>query len=87
VKDENDDLLADSHYILNRWKNYFSHLMNVHRVSDVRQTEVYITESLVPYSSPFGDEIAIAKLKSLNCQVVIQNFIQDHPPKVKSKCI
>ncbi|PNF19996.1 hypothetical protein B7P43_G08657 [Cryptotermes secundus] len=28
--------LADSH-ILNRWKNYFSPLLNVHRVSDVRQ--------------------------------------------------
>jgi hypothetical protein len=24
VKDENDNLLADSHNILNRWKNYFS---------------------------------------------------------------
>jgi hypothetical protein len=24
VKDENGDLLADSHNILNRWKNYFS---------------------------------------------------------------
>jgi hypothetical protein len=23
VKDENGDLLADSHYIVNRWKNYF----------------------------------------------------------------
>jgi hypothetical protein len=23
VKDENGDLLADSHNILNRWKNYF----------------------------------------------------------------
>ncbi|PNF33805.1 hypothetical protein B7P43_G10012 [Cryptotermes secundus] len=27
VKDENGDLLADSHNILNRWKNYFSHLL------------------------------------------------------------
>jgi hypothetical protein len=27
VKDENGDLLADSH-ILNRWKNYFSQLLN-----------------------------------------------------------
>jgi hypothetical protein len=35
VKDENGDLLADSHNILNRWKNYFSQLLNVHRVSDV----------------------------------------------------
>jgi hypothetical protein len=24
VKDENGDLLADSHNILNRWKNYYS---------------------------------------------------------------
>jgi hypothetical protein len=39
VKDENGDLLADSHNILNRW-NYFSHLLNVHNVSDVRQIEV-----------------------------------------------
>jgi hypothetical protein len=37
VKDENGDLLADSHNILNKWKNYFSQLLNVHSVSDVRQ--------------------------------------------------
>jgi hypothetical protein len=37
VKYENGDLLADSHNILNRWKNYFSQLLNVHNVSDVRQ--------------------------------------------------
>jgi hypothetical protein len=36
VKNENSDLLADSHNILNRWKNYFSQLLNVHNVSDVR---------------------------------------------------
>jgi hypothetical protein len=29
VKDENGDLLADSHSILNRWKNYFQ-LLNMH---------------------------------------------------------
>jgi hypothetical protein len=33
VKDENGELLADSHNILNRWKNYFSQLMNVHNIS------------------------------------------------------
>jgi hypothetical protein len=27
VKDENGDLLADSHPILNRWKNYFYYLL------------------------------------------------------------
>jgi hypothetical protein len=26
VKDENGDLLADSQNVLNRWKNYFSHI-------------------------------------------------------------
>jgi hypothetical protein len=43
VKDENGDLLADSHNILNRWKNYFSQLLNVYRVSDVRQTEMQLS--------------------------------------------
>jgi hypothetical protein len=38
VKDQDGDLLADSHNILNRWRNYFSQLLNVHMASDVRQT-------------------------------------------------
>jgi hypothetical protein len=62
VKDENGDLLADSHNILNRWKNYFSQLLNVHNVSDVRQTEVLMAEP-VPGSSHLEVEIAIAKFK------------------------
>jgi hypothetical protein len=40
VKDENGDLLADSHSILNRWKNYFSQLLNLLRVSNVMQIEI-----------------------------------------------
>jgi hypothetical protein len=40
VKDENGDLLADSNNILNRCNNYFSQLLNVHMVSDVRQIEI-----------------------------------------------
>jgi hypothetical protein len=39
VMNENGDLLADSHNILNRWKTS-SLLLNVHRVSDVRQIEI-----------------------------------------------
>jgi hypothetical protein len=62
VKDENGDLLADSH-ILNRWKNYFSQLLNVHRVSDVRQIEMHTAEPLVLDPSAFDDEIVVAKLK------------------------
>jgi hypothetical protein len=62
VKDENGDLFEDSHNILNRW-NYFSQLMNVHNVSDVRQIEVHTAEPLVPGPSRLEVEIAIAKLK------------------------
>jgi hypothetical protein len=47
VKDENRDLLADSHNILNRCKNYFPQILNVHNVSDVRQIEVDTAEPLV----------------------------------------
>jgi hypothetical protein len=63
--DENGDLLADSHNILNRWKNYFSKLLNMHNVSDVTQTEVYITEPLISYPIYFDVEIDIAKLKKI----------------------
>jgi hypothetical protein len=63
VKDENGDLLADSHNILNRWKNYFSQLLNVHNVSDVRQVEVHTAEPLVSGPSRLEAEIAIAKWK------------------------
>jgi hypothetical protein len=63
VKDEDGDLLADSHSILNRWKNYFSQLLNLHDVSDVRQIEMHTAGPLVPAPSRLEVEIAIAKLK------------------------
>jgi hypothetical protein len=49
--------------ILNRWKKYFSQLLNEHNVSDVRQIEVHTAEPLEPGSSRLEVEIAIAKLK------------------------
>jgi hypothetical protein len=63
VKDENGDMLVDSHNVLNRWKNYFSQLLNVHNDSDVRQIEVHTAEPLVPGPSRLEVETAIAKLK------------------------
>jgi hypothetical protein len=63
VKDENGDLFMDSHNIMNRWKNYFSQLLNVHNVSDVKQIEVHKAEPLVPGPSRLEVETAIAKLK------------------------
>jgi hypothetical protein len=64
MKDENGDLLADSHNILNRWKTYFSQLLNVHNVSDVRQIEVHTAEPLVPSPSRLEVEITIVKLET-----------------------
>jgi hypothetical protein len=63
VKYETDDLLADFHNILNRWKNYFSQLLNVHNVSDVRQIEVHTAKPLVPGCSRLMVEIATSKFK------------------------
>jgi hypothetical protein len=63
VKDENGDLLADPHNILNRWKNFFSQLLNVHNVSGVKQIDVHRAEQLVPRPSCVEVEIAVAKLK------------------------
>jgi hypothetical protein len=63
VKDENGDLLADSHNISYRWKKYLSQLLTVHNVRDVRQSEVNTAEPLIPGASGLEVEIATAKLK------------------------
>jgi hypothetical protein len=60
AEDENADLLADSHNILNRWKSYFSQLWNVHNVCDVRQIEIHTAEPLVPGLGHLEVKIAIA---------------------------
>jgi hypothetical protein len=62
VRDDNCDLLAHSHSILNRWKNDFSQQLKVYRASDVRQIEIHTP--FVPEPSPFGTEIATGKLKN-----------------------
>jgi hypothetical protein len=47
-----------------RWRNYFSQILNVHMVSDVRQAEIHTAEPLVPEPSVLEVELAIEKLKS-----------------------
>ena len=64
VKDEKGDLVADSHSITARWRNYFSQLLNVHEVKDVRQAEIQTVEPLVPEPSDFEVELSIEKLKN-----------------------
>jgi hypothetical protein len=80
VKDQNGDLLADSNNILNRWKNYFSQLLNVHNVRDVRQIQIYTAEQLVPGPSHLEVEIAIAnfkKYKSRSSEHVLAEIIHE----------
>jgi len=63
VKNEKGDLVADCHSIVVRWRDYFSHLFNVHEVKDVGQAEINTAEPLVPEPSAFEVELAIGKLK------------------------
>jgi hypothetical protein len=62
IKDENGNLLAVPHSILNRWKNFFSQVLHVHGICDVRQKDIHTAEPLVPEPSIVEVEIAIRKL-------------------------
>ena len=64
VKGEKDDLVADSHSIVARWRNYFSQLFNVHGVKDIGQAEIHTAEPLVPEPSAYEFELAMNNLKS-----------------------
>jgi len=59
VKGEKNDLIADSHSIMARWRNYFSQPLNVRGVQDVRHIEIHTAEPLVSEV-----ELPIGKLKS-----------------------
>jgi hypothetical protein len=49
---------------LARWRNYFSQILNVHGVNDVRKAEIRTADLLVPEPSVSEIELAIDKLKS-----------------------
>jgi hypothetical protein len=63
VKDEGCDLIADSPKILNRWKNYFCQLLNLHGAGGVRQTEMHTIKPFVPEPNASEVKVAIGKLK------------------------
>jgi hypothetical protein len=44
---------------LNRWKNFFNQVLNVHVVHDDRQMDIHMTEPLVPEPGLVEVEIAI----------------------------
>jgi hypothetical protein len=50
---------------LNRWKNFFNEVLNVHGVHDVREMDIHTAEPLVPEEpSLVKVEIATGKFKS-----------------------
>ena len=57
-------MVSDPYSIGSMWMNYFSQLLNVHAVNDIRHTEIHTAEPLVPEPSVFEVELAIEKLKS-----------------------
>ena len=65
-------MVADPHSIIARWRNYFSQLLNVHGVNDVRQTEINTAEQLVPEPSSSEDELAIEMLRNLKSHGIDQ---------------
>jgi len=72
---------------LARRRNYFSQLLNVHGVNDIRQTEIHTTESLVPETSAFEFELPTEKLKVTDHQALIkshQNLLTLYGPVLLS---
>jgi hypothetical protein len=64
---------------MNRWKNYFYQLLNVHSVSVARQVEIHAAETLVPKPNLFEVEIAIANLErdtSSGTEKILAELIQ-----------
>jgi hypothetical protein len=53
------------HFILNKWKKYFSQLLNLHNASDVRQTEVHTAEPLVPGPVVLSLKFPLQSLKKM----------------------
>ena len=62
-KDEIGNLVADSYSSVARWRNYFSHLLHVHVIIDVRQREIHTSEKLLP------------KLRTVDVELTIENQV------------
>jgi hypothetical protein len=72
VKEERGDLLVGTSQNLNRWKNYFCQLLNVHGVDGVRQTEMHTAEPFVPEPSASEVQVPIGKLKRYKSPVLLR---------------
>jgi hypothetical protein len=64
---------------LNRWKNFFNQVLNVHGVHDIRQMDIHMAEPLAPESSLVEVEVAVGKLiscKSLGTDQILAKLIK-----------
>jgi hypothetical protein len=80
-------VILQIHNILNRWKNYFSQLLNGHNVSDVRQIEVHTAERIVPGPSRLQVEISFTKLENYTRHVVIKFWQNSFKQEIKHYCL
>jgi hypothetical protein len=75
VKDEKGELDADSHSILDRWRNHFLQVLKV-RVPGLmmlgRQNYTHKTEPVVPVPRAFVVELIVGKLKRHSHQILIK---------------
>ena len=62
MKDENGNFFADFHTLLPMWRNHFSQVLNVHGVTDFRQTGTRTADPLMPEPNDFEFEMASAML-------------------------
>ena len=63
MNNDKDDLVAGSRSILSKYRNYFSQILDVFGVNEVRQTEMHTAEPLVTVPSASEVEVAIEELK------------------------
>jgi hypothetical protein len=60
IKDKNGSPLADTHSVLNRWKNFFNQVLNVRGFHDIiRQMDIHTAEPLLSESSLVEVEISV----------------------------
>jgi hypothetical protein len=72
VKDERGDLPADPHKVLNYWKNYICHLLNVHGAGCIMQTAEPSTRigKLKRCKLPGADQIpAVIQMGTLHSEI------------------
>jgi hypothetical protein len=82
VKNEKGNLLADSHNILNKRKNYISQPLNVYGAGDVKQMELHIAESLISASNMtiVTEKFKLYTSQSTETSVYFQSAMPRHIP-------